>query len=118
MTSGQTYTSGAIALNAGYYLCYVVMNANYSTSGTTTITSSGVSVSGTGVAGGSASDSIQRVIVWGNANTYTMYSGYLSLLIVPASTTVTVSYIPTFTFTSTAIGINGAGSNVTFIRLA
>jgi hypothetical protein len=95
------------------------VSANYSSSGSTTISSTSISVSGTGVSGGGCLDSIQRVIIFGIANTYAMYSSFTSLLTVSTSTsTVNVNYIPYFSFGTSAVGINGAGTNVSFIRLA
>jgi hypothetical protein len=119
MTSGQTYTSGSITLNAGYYLCYVSLIPNYSNSGaaTTNITATTITFNGTGIAGGSTTDTIPRTIIYGIAYTYTLYATMQPLLVVPASTSVNVSYTPYFTFTTNSVGINAA-SNVTFIRLA
>jgi hypothetical protein len=117
MTSSQPYTSGAITLNQGRYLCFVNMSGNYPSTGITNFIASVISFSGTGISGGSY-DNIQRRVTWGDGYTYTMYSSMQPLLIVPATTSVTVSYTPYFTFTTSASGINGAGSVASFIRIA
>lgn len=117
MTSDQTYTSGAITLNQGRYLCYVNMSGNYPSTGITNLIASVISFSGTGISGGSY-DNIQRRVTWGDGYTYVMYSSMQPLLIVPATTSVTVGYKPYFTFTTSAVGINGAGSFASFIRIA
>jgi len=95
------------------------MNALYANSGTTNISATGVSISGTGVSGGSYTDSIQRIVVYGNAHTYGLYTGIQpSLVTVTVNTNVTANYVAYFTFTTNGIGINGVGSNVSFIRIA
>ena len=118
MTSETAYTSGSISINAGIYLCYVSINAVYPNSGITNIEGCEIYLNGSNFTGGSTREPIKRTVIWGTGYTYALFNGFISSVTVTSTATLTCSYKPYFTFTSSAAGIEASSSNVSFIRIA
>ena len=118
MTSGTNYTTGSITINAGIYLCYVTISGLYPGPGGTTFEGCEVFFNGSNFTNISMRDTFTRIVSYGNGNTYGLYNGFISPLTVTSSTSITCTYKPYFTYTTSAVGIDGPSSNVSFIRIA